>query len=154
MALSYVGKLEFPEKKFFWCTSENWTFAILPAPLITLRDALLKSTVYFTGEFDNVVIHAPKTLQSGAPSTIVNMKNFTELLPEIPARGVTELDRLAFVVNEIDYACSVVPKNSFKMTPIREVRRNEAFQGINDTSIFDLENYEHFRPVTKKEKKE
>ena len=48
---------------------------------------------------------------------------------EIPQRGVTELDRLAFIVHEIDYTCFIVPKGAFKMTPIHEVRRNEAFVG-------------------------
>lgn len=47
-----------------------------------------------------------------------------------------------------------MPKNSFKLTPVREVRRNEAFVGKNDSSIFELENFEHFRKVYTKDKKE
>jgi len=154
MALNYIGELEFPSKKFFWCTSDNWTFASLPEPMYTLREIFVKSSVFFSGEFDNVIIEAPTSLESGSKSDIINMKEYSHLLMEIPPRGVTELDRLAFVVNEIEYTCQAVPKNSFKMTPMREVRRNEAFVGRNDEEIFTIGNYEHFRAVSTKEKKE
>ena len=40
------------------------------------------------------------------------------------------------------------------MTPMREVRRNEAFVGKNDSTMFELENFEHFRRVFSKDKKE
>lgn len=81
------------------------------------------------------------------------MKQYEHLLPEIPARGVTELDRLAFVVHEVDYACSIVPKGSFKMIPTREVRRNEAYKG-GSLDIYSIGAYSHFRKVASKEKRE
>jgi radial spoke head protein 9 len=40
------------------------------------------------------------------------------------------------------------------MTPLREVRRNEAFSGKSDNNFSDLTNYQHFRKVALKEKKE
>jgi hypothetical protein len=63
------------------------------------------TSVFFSGEFDNVIIEAPISRTSGSKSSIVDMKLFEHLLPEIPSRGVTELDRLSFVVHEIEHSC-------------------------------------------------
>jgi hypothetical protein len=49
---------------------------------------------------------------------------------QIPVRGLTELDRLSYVVNQIDNDCHLVPRGSVKKTPLMEVRRNEAFRGL------------------------
>jgi hypothetical protein len=68
--LKYIGISEFPQKTFFWCTSENWTFASLPQPIIALKEVFVKIQTFFTGEFDNVVIFP------NGNSDIVNMKEF------------------------------------------------------------------------------
>lgn len=47
MSLKYLGCLDFPEKKFYWCTSENWQFAMLPEPMVTLREIFVKTSVFF-----------------------------------------------------------------------------------------------------------
>ena len=82
-----------------------WMFASLPEAMYALREIFVKTGVFFSGEFDNVIVEVPVSIQAGAKSSIVNMKDFANLLTEIPARGVTELDRLAFVVNEIELVC-------------------------------------------------
>lgn len=72
----------------------------------------------------------------------------------MPAKGVTELDRLSYTVHAIDNDCSIVPVMSIKMTPIKEVRRNEAFRGLKKDSAFELSSYAHFRKPVTKDKKE
>ena len=52
-----------------------------------------------------VVIQAPASATAGSKSALINMKEYEHLLPEIPKRGVTELDRLAFVVQEVEHSC-------------------------------------------------
>jgi radial spoke head protein 9 len=145
VALRYVGVSDFPTKTFFWCTNTNWTFASLPQPLLHLRDVYDKIDVYFSGEFDRVVI------DSHGKSELVHIDNKSL---ELSAKGVTELDRLAYVVYAIDNDCSIVPVMSFKMTPIKEVRRNEAFRGLKKDAVFQFENYAHFRKPLTKDKKE
>lgn len=54
---------------------------------------------------------------------------------------MTELDRLAYLVNAVETDCQVVPRGSVKMTPIKEVRRNEGFKGLKKDSAFDITNY-------------
>ena len=73
---------------------------------------------------------------------------------EIPEKGVSELDRLAYVVNAIDQDCQVVPMGSFKFTPNKEVRRNEAFWGLSPEDAFNPEYYCHFRKVQNREKRD
>lgn len=57
VALKYVGVSDFPLKTFFWCSSTNWTFSSLPDPLLHLRNVYDKIDVFFSGEFDKIVIN-------------------------------------------------------------------------------------------------
>ena len=64
----------------------------------------------------------------------------------MPEKGITELDRLSYVVNTIESTCHLVPAGAFKLTPIHEMRRNEAF--IAPSVIEEIgENFVHFRQV-------
>jgi radial spoke head protein 9 len=40
------------------------------------------------------------------------------------------------------------------MTPLKEVRRNEGFKGLNKESAFVIESYQHFRKVQHKHKRD
>jgi radial spoke head protein 9 len=57
------------------------------------------------------------------------------------------LDRLTTVVHAIENDCQICPIGSFKMTPEHQVRRNEAFRGLDRAEGMRLENYLHFRNV-------
>jgi radial spoke head protein 9 len=46
----------------------------------------------------------------------------------------------------------VVPKSSFKFTPLNEVKRNEAFKGLSCEDAFQLKNWQHLRPIESSEK--
>jgi radial spoke head protein 9 len=76
--------------------------------------------VFFTGEHDRVVLDAPAT------ATVVIDEDLV-----IPAKNVTELNRLSQVVHSIELNCAVVPKGSFKFTPLKETIKNEAFRGLS-----------------------
>jgi radial spoke head protein 9 len=70
---------------------------------------------------------------------------------KIPAKGLTELDRLAYVVQQIDCDCQIVPRGAIKKTPLEETRRNEAFKGLKADEACITSNYFHFRsPLLKK----
>lgn len=73
---------------------------------------------------------------------------------KIPPKNMTELDRLAFVVMAIENDCQIVPIGSVKLTPLHEVRKNEAFKGLTNETAFSEESYLHFRSAQTKEKKE
>ena len=99
--------------------------------------------VYFTGEHDRVIV------ENGASAPIVIDEDEGIV---IPAKHVTELNRLAHVVRSIDQNCSVVPKGAFKYTPLKETIHNEAFKGLNKDQAFSLENWQHFRVIQQQDK--
>jgi hypothetical protein len=70
---------------------------------------------------------------------------FTGEFDKIINFGVTEIDRLSYVVHQIDSDCHIVPIGSIKKIPLKEVRKNEAFRGLKGDQVFDLKNYVHFR---------
>ncbi len=76
----------FPSKVFYWCSSSNFIFATLPAPLEKFRKELTELNVYFSGEHDRVVLDAPATAQ-------VVIDEDEGIV--IPSKSVTELNRLS-----------------------------------------------------------
>ena len=64
---------------------------------------------------------------------------------KVPKRNLTELNRLAVVVHAIENDCHLCPLGSFKMTPRHELRRAEAFKGLDVKNGSNLMNYQHFR---------
>ena len=65
----------------------------------------------------------------------------------LPPKHLTELDRLAATVREIDRACSAVPRGALKYTPLNQVLFNEAFRGLSRDDAFSLGGWVHFREV-------
>lgn len=48
---------------------------------------------------------------------------------------LTELDRLLYHVQAIDFDCGLVPQGAVKLTPAHEVERNESFKGLSSEAI-------------------
>lgn len=143
-SLDYSSKqFGFPSKSFYWCSSSNYIFATLPAPLEKFAKDFSEINVLFTGEHDRVVYENA----GGAPIVVDEDEGIV-----IPAKHVTELNRLSFVVHSIENNCAVVPKGSFKFTPLRETVRNEAFKGLSKDHAFLLQNWQHFRIIQQADK--
>ena len=94
--------------------------------------------VFFTGEHDRVVLDTP----ASAAVVIDEDQGIV-----IPAKNVTELNRLSQVVHSIELNCAVVPKGSFKFTPLKETIKNEAFRGLSQDQAFSIQNWQHFRVI-------
>lgn len=71
---------------------------------------------------------------------------------EIPKCGITELDRLSFVVHSIEYECQIVPVGSYKRTPVGDIHKNEAFRGLKADAAVQLCSYMHFRKAEQAKK--
>ena len=143
-SLDYSRKINgFPAKQFYWCSSSNFIFATLPTPLEKFAKELTEMNVFFTGEHDRIVLDGSATAQ-----VVIDEDEGIVL----PAKNVTELKRLSHVVHEIENNCSVVPKGSYKFTPLKETIRNEAFRGLDKDQAFSLENWQHFRIIQQFEK--
>lgn len=157
VGLSFTGETDFPSKRFFWCSSTTqWGFAELPKPLTHLGKGLFERIqAFFTGEFDRTLIDERGKLAS-ADYSLGDDVSFDPSNLELPEgkKGITELDRLAYLVWVVERECQAVPIGSVKLTPIHEVRRNEGFKGLRGAAAFQLENWVHFRAVLSKEKRE
>lgn len=65
-----------------------------------------------------------------------------------------EKDRLAYVVRAIDNDCATLPIGALKLSPLHELRYNDAFKGLSIQDALSLSSYQHFRPVQTEEMKE
>ena len=97
-----------PTKNFYWCSSANYVFSSLPSVTPAQARQLTDLSCLFSGEFDTVLI------ESNEPPQVIDAAAGIIL----PPKHLTELDRLAATVKEIDRACSAVPRGSLKFTPL------------------------------------
>jgi len=106
VGLNYVGVSDFPTKRFFWSsTATNWEFAELPKPMSHLGKSLFERIqTFFTGEFDRVLVDS-----NGKSSTDYGFGADVQLTAEElelgGKKGVTELDRLTYVVATVEKEC-------------------------------------------------
>ena len=97
-----------PRKDFFWCSSSNFIFSSLPNVGAEQSKQLSEIHCLFSGEFDTVLIESqepPKVIDAAAGIVL-------------PPKHLTELDRLAVTVRNIDRECFSVPRGSHKYTPL------------------------------------
>ena len=59
--------------------------------------------------------------------------------------SLTELDRLSYLVNQIDFECAVVPDPAMKSSQTGELMTNLGYQGQTPEEIASLKSYKHFR---------
>ena len=148
-ALYYKGHKNFPQKKYFFCSSTNFIFSELPDIQPHHIDNFDKFNTYFIGNPD-IILEKYELEQN---------KNLDEVIgdtfkPKLKKKNMTETDRLSFVVRTIDHDTSVVPVGGFKMLPINELRRNDLFEGLSSQDLDKKEKYVHLRPVENQEKKD
>ena len=160
MTIFYKGK-QFPSKVFYFASSNNMVFSMLP----DVKDYHIKSlfalNTYFIGVADTILEYfdtedASNTLNKNLTFDNANKENeFHDIYSRLnKPKNLTEVDRLSYIVRYIEYECAVVPKGSVKYTPINEMRINDNFCGLNEKEIRDLNNYFLLRPPQTKDKKD
>jgi len=65
----------------------------------------------FTGEFDKVIVTG-----DGVSEFLIDEDLKAKV--KVPQSGITELDRLSYVVQQIDCDCQIVPRGALKKTPL------------------------------------
>ena len=95
VGVTYMGEQNFAKKNFYWCTGgESMKFSELPESLGLQCGPLFDHIqTVFTGEFEKVIVKADGV------SPFVHVDDFLRAQIKIPANGVTELDRLSYVVH-------------------------------------------------------
>ena len=73
-------------------------------------------------------------------------------MSSLPANGITEQERLSYVVNCVERQCQIVPVGSFRKNTLGQVQKNDAFRGLKFADLCNLDYYQQFRPCEQKEK--
>jgi len=158
LGLSFHDQYEFPLKRFYYATSNNYHFKVLPNIIPEFADTAENFRNLFTGNAESVLFNkkegggeegdAPPPEEP--PKTEVDSLADTEDLEEernrrVPPDIFKEIDRLAYVVRAIENDCSVTPIGAFKLTPTHELRYDDNFEGLGITEVDKMQNWQHFR---------
>lgn len=147
MAVFYKDCQEFPKKVFYFCSSNSFVFSLLPQILDYHISIASKINSYFIGNPETIIEYLRED------DHYVNPNNFDDIYKKAKQKkNFTESDRLAYVVRNIEFDCSIVPEGSYKMIPSREIRPNDNFNGLNEEKLTQLRSYLHFRPPISSEK--
>jgi len=160
MGICYENRYEFPEKKFYWCSSTNgMVFELFPAlnkQHETLYDSL--SSLMFQGEPGLVHEKVEKEIdpaEAEAKAAAKAERAENELAsteeedPEslIVRINLKEIDRVHYHVRAIENDCHIIPYGAMRLNEMHEVQRSEAFNGLPANEAFSLQYYSHFRSV-------
>lgn len=172
VGLVFTGRYEFAEKRFYYCTSSDFTFRAFPVLNDQHKDKYDKITTVLTGNPKLVLpggqvepVKVPGEGGEGAEGDQVAKKTVKEIDPLASSEeedpnalivpvNMKEIDRVHYLVRAIENDCHVIPQGAIKLTTAHEVARNESFKGLSAAEAFTLANYSHFRNVQTKEKKE
>lgn len=133
---------EFPSKQFFFATED---FEFKPLPQLTEEAA------------DRIIDLGLGTVFKGRPDEVIEGLPEGGMLTEdlagnnMAAGGgakLTEADRLAQAVQEIDFDTSAAPRGAFKLTESHRVVPSANFRGLGVTESTQLGSYVHLRPPT------
>lgn len=158
MSVKFEGNYEFPVKQFYWCTSLQYQFKKFPELNDQHKADYDRLSSFFKGDPNLVIKKVEKDEDEKEADDQEENKENKEVDPfasseeEDPASlivpvNLKEIDRLHYTVRAIESDCNIVPVGSFKLTTEHEVRRNEAFKGLDKFRAFDLNSYMHFRNV-------
>ena len=140
-ALYYKGN-KFPKRKFYFCTSSNFSFSELPEIQKHHLKEFKNYNTYFIGNPDIILKKFSDNKNTNIEEQIGDV-----FKPNLKLKKLTESDRLSYIVRAISHDCSIVPLGSFKMLPINEIRRNDLFEGLSSEDLDKPDKYFHFRPV-------
>ena len=128
------------DSTFFWCQPNTWQFSLLSKPKWELGHIYRQIQTFFTGESERQIVS-----KTGF-SDQVTLRPGSFKCEEIPDKGLTEQDRLSFVVWSIVANCSIAPKGLYVKNTLKEVKRNDAFSGLKYDDLTKLSSYVHLRP--------
>lgn len=159
MGLVYSNQYEFMQKKFYWALSTEFNFMEMPDLNDQHTEFINRDKSFFTGEPNRKLkqpvegedeekepeVEEEDEDNENAKEANSDVSDVEEI--KVPSKELTEIDRLRFVVCAIENDCQIAPVGAFKMTANHELRRNEAFQGLNCDNAKALESYVHLRNV-------
>lgn len=136
---NFNGHKGFPQRRFFWCTEQSYVFSEMPQPRMAAQPIFEQLQCMFQGSHTHIVV------RKDGSCDMMRLDSGSHACTE--GSDITELDRLAYTVCQIDSQCQIVPVGSYKKTPLNEIMPNEAFEGTQCDMVDNLKAYMYFRPV-------
>lgn len=141
------AEFEFPSKNFYYA-GEDFDFKELPRLTEEIADRIIDLGIDspFNGD-------PTKAVEPDSPGEGDTPEADPDAAAEANNGGgeklkITELDRLAQVIQEIDFDTAVVPKGAHALNEAQAVVPSSDFKGLGLTEATDLKKYLHFRPPT------
>lgn len=133
---------EFPSKIFFYA-GEDFDFKEIPRLTEEIADGIIDLGIDtpFTG--DPTAPVGPAAEGEVDPMADPEAAALNEATPKL-----TEVERLAQVIQEIDFDTAVVPKGGHALNEAHAVVTSSDFKGLGLKEATDLKKYLHFRPPT------
>jgi len=132
---------EFPAKVFYYAGED---FEFKPLPVLTVENAekvlALALDKPFTGKPDTVIEPEVEGGEEEPPAE----EEGAEPVEKPPK--LTEADRLALAIQDIDFDTAVVPKGAYALNEAHVVVPSSDFKGLGATEATGLAKYAHFRP--------
>lgn len=172
LGLNYKNNYEFPEKIFYFASSNDYIFNPLPETLAQhIPDMKKHSNTLLKGDPKMIIenyeeavdpeaaeAEKQKELEAAAEKKDDELalldESVDQEVKQVEKRlNFTELCKLSFIVKAIDYSTNIFPKGGFKILPIHEIRKNETFKGLKSEELLDIKNYHYFRPISSEERK-
>ncbi|ETM01540.1 hypothetical protein, variant, partial [Phytophthora nicotianae] len=119
---------DYPKKKFYFCT--NSSPELQQFPQLNKKKSAMAAALTSRLKGDPAFLFS----DSGEPQN-----------QEEGEAPFCELDRLAYIVEEIDHATSVVPLGAYVVSPLHQVIANPSFHGLTWDQSLQLYNFFHFR---------
>lgn len=94
-----LGTKNFPKRVFYWCQPTTWQFSILPAAKMQFEPIFEQLQTMFTGEIERQIVDCEGF------SDQMRLRNGSFDPAKLPANGITEQDRLSYVVCCIESQC-------------------------------------------------
>ena len=88
-----LGTKGFPERKMFWCQSNTWQFSLLKKPQNLFAPIFEQIQTFFSGESEKQIV------DSKGFSTETRLEEGSVDVSLLPENGLTEQDRLSYVVS-------------------------------------------------------
>jgi radial spoke head protein 9 len=132
---------EFPSKQFY-CAGENFEFMALPALTEDKGELIAEQGLEkpFSGDPTASMIEG-----AGGEGEAAEEGEEGGQAEVDPAKKLTEADRLAWAVQEIDFDTAVVPKGAHALNEAHVVVKSGDFKGLGMTEATALTKYMHFR---------
>ena len=141
VAYALTPAFGFPTKKFFFCTTSDFTLGQMPDMTEDFTKMAAAITAPFRGE-PSLPLLADGS--AGEPDEPVPEPAEGEE-PQAPPERFREMHRLAYSVYSIDHDAAVLPKGAFIGDASHAVSKNKAYPGLSYEAAGNMANYFHFR---------